>query len=268
MHIGRIIVLATIVCMPLTSFAAGFAKQSLFLSKSPVTEGDSVLIHSVVQNDADISFNGSLVVFAQETSGEKQRVGTVSVSIAPSGANTVSVSWKPLAGTYTVTAELTKIDGTVVETQTARFAINEKPKPASSEAVIIEENSEVAPSDDLQKQLSSFSPSAARVGEPVFKTIDSLRTQTGRLLDQGMSWSKSKVGSKNPGEVLGESTKDLSPVGLFGSAQNIAAVVILYLFSALKWIIANPAICYPVIAIAFLYGLWRLFVRFRRPSYY
>ncbi|MES2006575.1 MAG: hypothetical protein V4436_00535 [Patescibacteria group bacterium] len=254
--------------IPQLAFGAGFAKQSLFLSKSPVIEGESVLIHTVVQNDSTIKFDGSLVISAQKAGGEKAKVGSVAVSIAPQGANTVSVSWKPLAGEYSVVADLTAADGTVVESQTAHFTINEKPKPTTtSNDPFNQSGSEVQSSAEVQAMIAKFSPPLADVSKPIFNTIDSWRAQAGTWLDQGIGWSKKNVGAKSPSEVLGASTQNTSPQSLMGTLSYLAAMFALYFFSILKWLVANTGIFYPVVAIAFLYMLWRLFARFRKPNY-
>ena len=254
--------------LPSVVFGAGFAKQSLFLSKSPVTEGDSVLIHSVVQNDAATKFDGELVVFAQKDGSDKEKIGTVAVSIAPQGANTVSVSSKPAAGEYAVTAELTQNDGKVVETESARFTINEKPKPASaSNSMLDAADTQVQSSADVQAMIAKFVPAISGVSEPLLGSIDSLRIKAASLLDSGISWGKTQTGNKKPGEVLGASTQNATPQGLLGTASYLAGMAAVYFFSVLKWIVANTGIFYPVVAIGFLYALWRIFARMRRPSY-
>ncbi len=120
--------LALVIILPFSAHAATFAKQSLFLSKTPVTEGDTVLIHAVVANDGTAKFDGDVVFKDADT-----KIGSVAVSIAQGGANAVSVSWKPAAGSHNITAELTASGGAVVESESATFLINEKPKPASVE---------------------------------------------------------------------------------------------------------------------------------------
>jgi hypothetical protein len=254
--------------LPSVAFGAGFAKQSLFLSKSPVTEGESVLIHTVVQNDAAATFGGNLVVFAQKDGADKEKIGTVAVSIAPQGANTVSVSWKPAAGSYAVTAELTQNDGTVVESESARFTINEKPKPASaSDDITSSIDAQVQSSADVQAMIANFVPGISGISEPFFNSIDSLRVKAGGLLDSGIAWGKTQTGSKKPGEVLGASTQNTTPEGLLGTGSYLAGLIAVYFFSVLKWMVANTGVFYPIIAIAFLYALWRIFARMRRPNY-
>jgi hypothetical protein len=236
--------------LPSLALGAGFARESLFLSKSPVLEGDSILVHAVVQNDAAIKFDGELVFTAQKGSEAKQKIGSAAVSIAPQGAQAVSVSWKPLAGEYTVVAALTDKSGTVVEENSARFTINPKPIPASGSG---DTNTPVESSAEVQATIAKFSPTIADFSKPAFLAIDSLRVGAGNWLDQGIAWSKSKKEAAPKGEVLGQATN----IGAGGAEIALLGV---------KWLVANAGVFYPVVAAGFLLGLWRLFARIRRPS--
>lgn len=242
---------------PLAAHAAGFAKESLFLSKTPVTEGDTVLIHAVVANENAEKFAGK-VVFKE---GE-DALGTVAVAIAPGGANTVSLSWKPASGSHTIAAELTGDDGTVVEKESARFDIREKPLPASE----AEQSGAVESSDDIRNTIGQYSPAAANASEPVFEAVDSLREKAADALDSGIEWAKTKT-APPAGEVLGGTTDTPSQKGLMDTLWFALATAGLYVFTILRFIVGSAGVFYPVLAIAFLYVLWRAYRRFRRPSY-
>lgn len=236
-----------------TAHAAGFAKDTLFLSQTPVVEGEAVLIHTVVANESTQPFKGT-VVFKD---GE-EHIGTVGVGIAPGGANTVSVSWKPSAGSHNVTADLTNEDGTVAEEQSATFHIDAKPEQQTQPAAAVES------SDELQKKLNGISPTAADISAPIFSTLDSARSKAADLLDAGLEWTQEKGGGKNPGEVLGEATQDTSAGGIAHTAWTILATVVYYILSLLRFIVGTAGIFYPVFAILFFYTMWRLYKRMRR----
>ena len=75
---GSFFIVAILFLLPHTAGATGFAKQSLFLSKSVVTEGDTVRIHAVVSNDdGRAAFTGTLSF----TDGSAT-IGNVPVSLA------------------------------------------------------------------------------------------------------------------------------------------------------------------------------------------
>ncbi len=251
-----------IALLPFSAHAAGFAKQSLFLSKTPVTEGDTVLIHAVVSNDAASSFSGN-VVFKEAA----DTIGSVAVTIAAGGANAVSVSWKPLAGSHDVTAELTAQDGTVVESESATFAVNPKPVPASSDNSDPQLQAAIESSQNIQNEIGQYSPAVASTTAPVFSGIDSLRAQAAVALDNGINWAKTTSGGQSAGQVLGTSTTNTSPGGIMGTVWNILALIALYLFTILRFVVGSAGIFYPVLAVGFFFILWRTYKHFRRPRY-
>jgi len=119
----------------------------------------------------------------------------------------------------------------------------------------------------VQAMIAKFSPTVANFVGPTFTTIDSWRSKAGTLFDQGSVWSQKRMGTKAPGEVLGAVTKSPSVPSIFAAISYGAGFAALHVFSVLKWLVANPGIFYPVFAIGFLFTLWKLLSRFRRPSY-
>ncbi len=254
-----LIALFSILLLPSFAVAAGFAKESLFLSKTPVTEGETVLIHAVVANDTTIKFDGEIIF-----SDSEEKIGTVAVTIAPGGANAVSVSWKPTSGSHVVTAKLTNKDSTIAEQESATFIINEKPAP-SAKATAGQET-DVGSSQSIQQSIKNISPAAAGVAAPMFAILDSARVKADQLLGQGVDWAKQKITAKKPGQVQGTQTPDSSG-SMLETLWFFVATILLYIFSLLRYIVVNPGIFYPVFALLFFYGLWRIYKRMRRPSY-
>ena len=256
----KFLVLSALVLLslPLLASAAGFAKESLFLSKTPVTEGETVLIHAVVKNESNVKFTGEVIFKDSEI-----KIGSVAVAIAPGGANAVSVSWKPTAGSHQVSAALTLSDGSVVESESATFLINEKPKPAS---VLPISPTPIESSGDIQQRINDLSPTAANISAPLFSTLDSVRAKAAQMLDQGIDWAKQKTAGKKPGDVLGTTTKN-GGSGIMDTIWLILATTALYLFSVLRFVVGNAGLFYPLFALLFFYILWKLFKRFRRPNY-
>lgn len=235
--------------IPSLTFAAGFAKESLFLSKSPVTEGDTVFIHAIVANDSATAFSGDVIFEDSET-----KIGTIAVSIAAGGAETASLSWKPTSGSHPIVAELTAKDGTVVEKLSATFTIQAKQKPEDKTAAT--SSTTVQSSDTVKEAIAGISPDLANAAEPVFATIDSLRQKGADALDKGIEWAKTPEGG-----IPNSST------GIGGTVLGVVKTFSTYGMELLRFIIGNAGIFYPALAISFLYALWRTFKRFRRPSY-
>lgn len=243
---------------PLPLFGASFARESLFLSKTPVVDGETVLIHAVVANESNVKFVGDVVLKVGEA-----RIGSVAVTIAPGGANAVSVSWKPTAGSHKIVAELTTVEGTIVESESATFTINEKPKPAGTSGTAA--TTSIESSADIQDKINSTLPAVSGISEPIFTTLDSARASAAALLDRGIDWAKQKTDEKKPGEILGSATENKG--GFIETALLMFATVMLYIFSVLRFVVGNAGLFYPVFVVLFFYALWRIFRRIRRPSY-
>lgn len=233
---------------PLFTHAAGFAKDSLFLSKTPVTEGETVFIHAVVANEGQTSFEGQVVFKDSDTD-----LGAVSVEIQPGGAQAVSVSWKPTSGSHHVTAELRGAGSGNGESTGATFVIQAKPVAKESEGGSVESSAKI------HEVVASISPQAAAAATPVFAAFDSLREKGVAALAQSEAWTNDKLAPS--GEVAGEHTK-----GLAAMAMGFVAALLGYLFKLLTFILSSAGIFYPVAAFAFLYILWRTFKRIRRPA--
>lgn len=246
--------------LPCAAFAAGFAKQSLFLSKSAVTEGDTVLIHAVVDNDAAAKFSGTLFLTEGSTS-----IGSVPVSLAAGESSVVSVSWKPLAGSHTITATLKDASSTVVEQTTGTFDIAAPPQTASSSQAA----AAVESSDAIQQDIGNVSPPVESTVKPVFTLIDGARSAAAGVLDTQLAATKQNLGpdAGAPGEVLGAEATQNAASNPGSAFWYILQTLYFYLLTVLRFIVGSAGIFYPLVAIIFLYFMWRMFRRFRRPAY-
>lgn len=264
---------------PLSVYAIGFApQQSLFLSKNSVTEGDTVIIHTTVNNDGSNAFVGSM----KFTDGTNS-IGSTAVSLKAGEAGTISISWEPLAGTHQVTAELVSGTGTLVGTETESFIINQKPQPATPPIPDTPSNTPipltpVTSSAGIQNSIANISPAAAHLSAPVFGTIDSGRKAAAGALDGGINWSKNqlvqtKTTTKKPNTSAFKTTADTNTTSntnqpsILTTLWTICATVILFVLSALRYLVGNAGIFYPFLLIIFFFFLWRLFRGMRRSRY-
>lgn len=250
--------------VPTLAFGAGFAKQSLFLSKPSVTEGDTVLIHAVVDNNTQTKFSGTLFL----TEGGAS-IGSVPVSLGAEESAVASVSWKPMAGSHSVTAEL-KTTTETVEKQSATFVVAEKPKPVTATSTSAPQSAAaVESSAAIQQQIHNLSPQAGSAVAPIFVLIDGGRSAAADVLDNQIARTKTTLGAGagTPGQVLGaEDVKNAgkNPMGAF---WYILQTLYLYLLTIVRFVIGNVGIFYPLLAIIILFVLWRTFRRFRRSAY-
>ncbi|MEK7612856.1 MAG: Ig-like domain-containing protein [Patescibacteria group bacterium] len=241
--------------IPSLAWGAGFAKGSLFFSKTSAVEGDTVQIHAVVSNDtnlpveADVIFNDS-----------DEKIGTVPVELDAEEAITVSLSWKPLAGTHKVTAEFTTKTGTVVEKQSATFVVAEKASAQDSGSPNI---GNVQSSEGIQQTISTYSPAAAAMLKPVFDFVDTARGKGALTLDDQIGWAKQKVEvTPSPGIVAGAEVGGTWTDTIFFALYTLY----LYLLTVVRFIIGNAGVFYPVVVILFFFLLWKLLRRLSRPA--
>jgi hypothetical protein len=260
MRIAYCLAGVALAALPTAAFGAGFAQQSIFLSKSSVVEGETVLIHTVVQNDLAAKFPGQLVVRDGET-----RVGAVPVELDPGEAQAVSVSWKPGAGSRTIVAELQDKAGTVVESESATFSIKARPKPVAPKATTTQVAAAVESSDSIQNKINDLSPAAGGAVAPFFRLVDGSRSSIADVLDSQLAKTKPKVAQNPlPGVVAGaqsETPQTPEPTSWFWS---IIYTVYFYILTVARFIVGSAGIFYPLLAVLFFFTLWRTYRRFRR----
>ncbi len=248
--------------LPGMVFAAGFAKQSIFLSTNTPVEGEAVLIHASVSNDASTTFTGTLKVHDDEGT-----IGSVPVTLAAGGASDVSITWEPTAGTHTVVADLTDASGTVVEENSQAFTIAPPPPPVVPTTASSKQDANgVQSSAQIQQSIANASPTVATYSAPVLSAIDSGRMFAANQLNKGLNWSKAQVGVPVTSPTANFiNTPDAATQNKTAStAWTIFATATLYVFTVLLYIVSNAGVFYPILAILFFYILWRLFRRYRR----
>jgi hypothetical protein len=266
-----------------TAFAAGFARQPMFLSHSDVVEGQTVSIYTVVVNTANGPFVGKLKVHEDSAS-----IGTASVSLGAGEAQTVAVTWKPSAGTHTIVADLFDANSALVESSQGQFAVaakivvvsdtthNSSSNASSTFSLLSSTTPAVEPSTPVVQAISNVSPGVASAVSPAFAVVDTARSATSNTLNSGINWAKTQIATSEKkgavGQVLGAQTsKGTSTPAASGGIMNTAWIMfttlILYLLTLLQYLVAHVAYFYPIIAIVFLYVLWKMMRKIRRPSY-
>jgi hypothetical protein len=269
MHKGLAVGVVTIaLCLPALALGAGFAKDPLFLSRTPVTEGQSVRVYAVISNTSAETFTGTLVFY-----DEKVKIGSSNISLAVGATQTASVSWTPSAGSHAVNAQLVASDGTVTEHIAKTFTINQKSQEVSAfSSAQSQTAATIDSSKDIQKSIANVSPQVAGAAAPVFTIIDGSRNAIADTLDSQIAATKKKVAAApKPGIVAGDSTentfKDAQLQNPTTGFWYWLYTAYLYILQALRWLVGNAGVFYPVLAIAFLYLLFRMYRRFRRPSW-
>lgn len=241
--------------LPGIVFAAGFAKQSLFLSRTDVTEGDTVQLYANINNESQTKFDGGLSFYDSDT-----KIGAVPVTLAAGEAETASVSWKPAAGTRSVTAKLVAKDGTVAETLSEKFVIKAPPSPKATggqESL----TAAVDSSESIQSSITGAVPQTSVVVTPLFSALDGVRNSIADAADAQIAATKPKIGQ---GSVEGAETGAPSSTDWL---WNIVYTIYFYILTLVRFVVGSAAVFYPVVAIAFLYFMYRMFRLFARPKY-
>jgi hypothetical protein len=253
--------------LPTLVLGAGFAKQSIFLSKSSVTEGDTVRIHATVSNDGTAPFTGSVVV-----KDGSSKLGSAAVTLAAGAAQAISVSWTPTAGTHTIVAALEGSDGSVVEQESADFTIAARPKPVVVAPVFpvatdSGQSAAVESSAQLQKDIAGISPQAGQLSQPLFSVIDSLRGNMSKLIDSQLGIAKNNLANSSQAGLVEGTSSTLGVPSTSGSFWFIPWTIYLYVLTILQFLISSAGIFYPLLAVIFFYLLYRTYRWARRPSY-
>jgi len=243
--------------LPSIAFGAGFAHDPIFLSRTPVTEGQSVHVYAVLNNADAAPFDGT-VVFYDGTS----KLGSVSVNLAAGASQTVSIAWTPAAGSHTIKADLVGANSSIAEEINSTFSVTAKTSPASAHNAAATIDS----SAGIQQGIAGFSPEVASTTEPVFTVIDGARNSAADALDSQIAATKAKISNTpKPGIVAGAATEDAQVQNPTTGFWYWLYTIYLWALEALRWLVGSAGVFYPFIAIVFLYVLWRLYRRFRRP---
>lgn len=176
--------------------------------------------------------------------------------------DTVLIYWHPSAGSYRITAERLNQSGTVLDSETTTFVVEEIPEPEP--ARVVQGTSTVESSGKIQEAIANIVPQAA-VATPVFGAIDNLRQKGADALAEAEVWAKAKGSKQESSEVAGANTEAES--GIASTVMALVATALSYLLALLKMVVSSAGIFYPVFAIVFFYILWRLFKRMRRSNY-
>ena len=159
-----------------------------------------------------------------------------------------------------------KKDGATAVTFTLYLTPKPKPAPAaasSSAAAAVES------SNNIQQSVAGVSPQAASALAPVFTLIDGGRSKAADVIDAQLATVKNNLGPSAgaPSEVLGSEDVKQAGSNPTGAFWYILQTLYLYLLTILRWIVGSAGVFYPVLAVALLFVLWKIFNRFRRPAY-
>ncbi len=181
------------------------------------------------------------------------------------GGDSVPLEVTVSAQSEGVTLSPTKTDGATPVTFT--LYVTPKPKPQPEPAPDPNAAAVVESSAGIQQSIGGVSPAAEQYAHPVFSTLDSARSSAADVLDHQLASTKTRIAPDSPGEVLGAEAVKQTSSHPMGTVMYILNTFYFYLLTLLRFIVGSAGVFYPLLAVAFLYMLWRGFRLVRRPRY-
>ena len=278
-----------------TALADGvqFATQTIFLSTGSPIAGSSILVHSSVVNTSSSEFNGQVMFKDGAT-----QIGRVSISVAAGDAQVATISWKPTAGSHTLTASLIDSAGDVMislggDTQAAAvFAVAAQPPPPTSPYVdaasqtssaslsgilssVGSSDGSLQPSAPIVQTIDNTIPSLSTTTQGIFSTIDAGRSSAAQLINNQLtiakqkmqaatSTSKSAIGTRTTYATTSSSS---TTQAVFDWFAGVLWTMYFYVLSALRWAVTSLVIFYPLAVFLFVWLLHSLYKRLTAPRY-
>jgi len=254
------IFLVLLFLLPSLAFAADFAKDAIFLSKTDISGGNTIFIHTVLSNTSDSAFDGSLTFLDGKTS-----LGSVVTPLAAYQAGTFSIAWKATTGSHSITVDLYDSNKLLVgETQATFFITSSNVTPDQIESSL-----------PIESAVRSVLPAVAPYIVPAFTVVDTARAAANTALTNATGWAQTQLQVKNAttavvpailGEVKGTSTVAASPTQTAAATSIWGWIIsaLLYILTILRYVVTHIAVFYPVLVLIFFYILWRLFRGVRR----
>src|SRR3989344_719123 len=245
------------ISLPAFSFAqtleAVFPPQSIWVSNTKATAGDTVEIFTVVYNGSGEKLNGT-VVFTID--GEK--VGAKEFELAEGASVLVSVAWKASAGEHGIAAALEDTSRELAQKETAAITITVAEPPPPPPLV----NAAVTASEVLSNAAQVATPVVAEIANTAYQLIEHLRKDAISRLEQVASPSPSASAQREQGTVLGTSTNTSTSENIPSSLSQIKQVAAAAALFALN----SKGVFYPLFLLS-LFGLLYLLFRWatKRP---
>ena len=250
----------------------GFSGEPVWISSTPVIEGDAVLIHAALTNGSSETLTGTLVFRA-----EGNLIGSVPIELKRNEARVVSVSWAPKAGTYEVAVELTNPSQEAARrTETLKVTVAQKADEKKSVAgaaaagfASLSPDPSFTDSSGIQGAILGVSTDVGEVLAPVFNTVDSWRKDGSEFLAKKSAEAKVEVAAiaAKKKALEDEDTSEAKSESRKLTLWQVLRTLLLYIYQAFNMLISKAGIFYPVVALAFLFFLYKGYQKIRRPSY-
>lgn len=270
--------LVSVLLLPTLSFAAiqaGFPSQALWVSKSSIVEGETIVISAVVLNAGSDVLRATLVFTSDGT-----RIGAREFTIPGGESQIHSMDWRPKRGEYRIAA---KIEGTSAplsqkETSAILVSVAEPPVPSAMQETISQMTQTAA------MIASSSAPILEQAARALFAQTEALRNvgiehlenylasnaiQMTSLASEAPSAAGAGAASPSRRNVKGASTNTLDDdVSGFDAPKerNIFDKIAQAAAAAALFTMKSMVLFYPLLAFLFFGLLYFLARRVRRQK--
>jgi len=243
------------------SLSAGFAPNSVWLSRTNALAGDSINIFSVLYNSSDSSIIGDLVFTVDGIS-----VGTKSFTVGSGETQIESLPWTARVGKHTISAKIEKVLDSntkntvnVLNQTTGSVTVNFENPPPPPPPTPPSETTKVLSGivSTIQNAISASAPIIADTAKTVYNTTESMRTQAKSALNKQIE-NNAKT-TKSPDSASGPVSKTQVDKGWVPSAEK-------YLAGVMFAVVSSKTLFYGVLLLSliFLFLILRMIWRERR----
>ena len=251
-----------------SSISAGFAKHSIWISRTHVVAGDSVNIFTVLYNSSDNSISGD-VIFAIDSA----TIGTKNFTLGAGETQTVSLPWVAKAGDHTVSARIGKALET--NTNTATSVLNqttgnitvsiEAPPPPSQASLVLG-----AVTSAIATGAASTTPVVASALKSFYGTTESFRLEAKSALEKKIAESAESPSAAKSVSRQKDAVSGGSQPASTGTAPSAAQNAEPFLSTAGKYaalagltVVSSKTLFYISLALVFILLIQMLRVLFR-----
>lgn len=263
----KLILGALFLLTPLFVFSAvGFTQDSVWLSHTPVIEGETVSIYAALTNGAKENLTGTAYFRDNGVA-----IGSLSISLSQGEARIISTRWSPKEGKHTLAVEIASSSVSLPKnTQTLTVTVESKEyhPPANVGGVGSAAGVAFSDSSGIQEKIGSISPAAESVTRPIFTTVDGWRLGGANFLATHTDSARAKVESiaAEKKTLAEENTPESQTKSRKLTVSHILYTILLYIYEALQTLVAKAAFFYPLIVVLLFFLLWKIVRRIRRPT--
>jgi hypothetical protein len=246
----------------------GFAPASVWVSHTPIQEGETVQLHAALNNGSDKKLTGSITFKDGSVS-----LGSVPFSLEAGEARIVSLSWKATAGAHAINAAITGAsDSAAADSETVSVSVEPKPAPKPATAKTSSTTNaaavEFSNADSIESTIGTLSPKVQEVTSPAFEKVDDWRKSGATFLGTQATAQEQKISdlSAKKKELAKQNSPDTKNEERKTTAFQVIATILLYVYEILLYIVSKAGIFYPVFAAIILYLLFKGYQRVRRPT--